>query len=129
MPIDTSDWGTEELMREARLQTEAIQRLDVWLRLGYSAMAVGFLLGWWGLCGQGGVGLGILGVVLLVLGAVAALVLKVGTTRARKNVSHILAAAGVELDAQGNPVRREGSQGTKGRTGAHKAAGGKGEGR
>ena len=36
MALDTSKWGREDLIREARLQTEAIQRLDVVLRLGYT---------------------------------------------------------------------------------------------
>ena len=94
----------------------------MWLRLGYSAIAVGFLLGWWGFYGQGGMTLGILGVILLVLGSGCALVLKVGTTRARKNVSRILAAAGVELDEQGNPVRREAAAGAGTKRASHKGA-------
>lgn len=35
----------EALIAEAKLQTDAIQRLNVWLRLGYSFVAVGFILG------------------------------------------------------------------------------------
>ena len=46
------DLSKEELVKEAKLQTDAIQRLNVWLRLGYSLVAVGFLLGMWGM--QGG---------------------------------------------------------------------------
>ncbi len=62
-PLDTSRWTRDDFIREARLQTDAIQRLNVWLRLGYSLVAVGFLLGYgvlrrlWrrvGYCGRGG---------------------------------------------------------------------------
>lgn len=98
MALDTSNWTREDLVREAKLQTDAIQRLNVWLRIGYSLVAAGFLLGYWGFYGGGGTVPGVLGVVLLVLGALVSVVLKVGTTNAKKNVRNILAAAGVDLD-------------------------------
>lgn len=98
MALDTSSWTREDLIREAKLQTDAIQRLSVWLRLGYSLIAVGFILGWWGFYGEGGTGFGVLGVVLLVIGAIASVILKVGTTNAKKNVRAILDAAGVDLE-------------------------------
>ena len=98
MALDTSNWTREDLVREAKLQTDAIQRLNVWLRVGYSLVAAGFLLGYWGFYGGGGTVPGVLGVVLLVLGALVSVVLKVGTTNAKKNVRNILAAAGVDLD-------------------------------
>ena len=100
MALDTSNWTREDLVREAKLQTDAIQRLNVWLRLGYSLLAVGFLVGYWGFYGGGGAGFGVLGVALLVGGAVMSVVLKVGTTNAKKNVRAILDAAGVDLDAR-----------------------------
>ena len=98
MALDTSNWTREDLVREAKLQTDAIQRLNVWLRIGYSLVAAGFLLGYWGFYGGGGTVPGVLGVVLLVLGALVSVVLKVGTTNAKKNVRNILSAAGVDLD-------------------------------
>lgn len=101
MALDTSSWKREDLIREAKLQTDAIQRLSVWLRLGYSLVAVGFIVGWWGFYGDGGAGFGVLGVALLAIGAVVSVILKVGTTNARKNVRAILAAAGVDLDGDG----------------------------
>ena len=101
MALDTSNWTREDLVREAKLQTDAIQRLNVWLRIGYSLVAAGFILGYWGFYGGGGTGFGVLGVVLLVLGALVSVVLKVGTTNAKKNVRNILAAAGVNLDEKG----------------------------
>ena len=93
MPLDTSRWGRDDLIREARLQTSAIRRLEVFLRMAYSALAIGFLLGWWGFYGAGGSATGVAGVALLVMGALASAVLKLGTTRARANVGRILDAA------------------------------------
>ncbi|MBM6675525.1 hypothetical protein H6A07_02035 [Olsenella uli] len=98
MALDTSNWTRDDLIREAKLQTDAIQRLNVWLRIGYSLLAIGFIVGYWGFYGGGGTGFGVLGVVLLVVGALVSAVLKVGTTNAKKNVRNILAAAGVDLD-------------------------------
>lgn len=90
-PLDTSQWTRADALREARLQTVAIQRLTVWLRLAYSLVAIGFLLGYGGFFGGYGTGLGIAGIVLLLLGGAASVVLKVGTTNAKKNVEKILA--------------------------------------
>ena len=98
MALDTSNWTRDDLIREARLQTDAIQRLNVWLRIGYSLVALGFILGYWGFYGGGGTGFGIAGVVLLLVGALVSVVLRVGTTNAKRNVRNILAAAGVDLD-------------------------------
>ena len=70
----------------------------MWLRIGYSLVALGFILGYWGFYGGGGTGFGIAGVALLLVGALVSVVLKVGTTNAKRNVRNILAAAGVDLD-------------------------------
>lgn len=43
------DLSRDDLIREAKMQTDAIQRLNVWLRLGYSLVAIGFLMGMWGM--------------------------------------------------------------------------------
>ena len=98
MALDTSNWTRDDLVKEAKLQTDAIQRLNVWLRIGYSLVALGFILGYWGFYGGGGAGFGIAGVVLLLVGTLVSVVLKVGTTNAKRNVRNILAAAGVDLD-------------------------------
>ena len=98
MALDTSNWTRDDLVKEAKLQTDAIQRLNVWLRIGYSLVALGFILGYWGFYGGGGTGFGLAGVVLLLVGTLVSVVLKVGTTNAKRNVRNILAAAGVDLD-------------------------------
>ena len=105
MALDTSNWSPEDFVREAKLQTDAIQRLNVWLRIGYSLLAAGFIVGYWGFYGGGGVAFGVLGVALLLVGAVVAVVLKVGTTNAKKNVRALLAQAGVDLDEKNEEDR------------------------
>lgn len=107
MPLDTSNWTRADLVKEAKLQTDAIQRLNVWLRLGYSLTAIGFLVGYWGFYGAGGTTMGVIGIIALVLGALMSVVLKVGTTNARKNVERILQAAGVDLE-EGEDATRPG---------------------
>lgn len=113
MALDTSNWTRDDLIREAKLQTDAIQRLNVWLRIGYSLLAVGFILGYWGFYGGGGAAFGALGVVLLVIGAILSVVLKVGTTNAKKNVRNILVAAGVNLDEKNEGAERDEEVGTR----------------
>lgn len=91
------DLSREQLVKEAKLQTDAIQRLNVWLRLGYSLVAVGFLVGMWGV--QGGPDWGVpFGIACLVIGVPMSIILKAGTSNARKNVERMLAAAGVDVD-------------------------------
>lgn len=121
MALDTSNWTREDLIREAKLQTDAIQRLNVWLRIGYSLLAIGFIVGYWGFYGGGGTGFGILGAVVLVVGTIVSLILKVGTTNAKRNVKSILAAAGVNLDEPGTGKAAEKAAG--GRSAADKGGG------
>lgn len=122
MALDTSNWTRDDLIREARLQTDAIQRLNVWLRIGYSLLAIGFIVGYWGFYGGGGTGFGVLGAVLLVVGALVSAVLKVGTSNAKKNVRAILAAAGVDLDEWA----REHGRGRKGEKNSGRERSGRG---
>lgn len=93
MALDTKNWTRDDLIKEASMQTAAIQKIKVWLRLAYSACAIGFLLGWWGLYGSGPAPAGVAGVVLLIVGVVLAVPIKIGVTNATKNVERILAAA------------------------------------
>lgn len=88
----------DELIVEANMQTRAIGRLMVWQRLGYSAIALGVLLGWWGLFGSSTVALGVVGVVLLAVGAVVSAVLHRGIKNAKMNVHALMRAAGIDVD-------------------------------
>lgn len=88
----------EQLIDEANKETLAIQRLMIWQRLGYSAVALGFLLGWWGLCGSGPFAVGVIGVIALVLGVIVSVILYTGISNGRKNVRALMEAAGVDMD-------------------------------
>lgn len=103
MALDTSNWTRDDLIREAGMQTAAIQRIKVWLRLGYSAVAIGFLLGYWGFYGNGPFGAGVAGVVVLAVGVLVSVPVKIGVTNAQKNVERILAAA--EADSVSGQLR------------------------
>ena len=79
------------------MQTDAIQRLKVWLRIGYSLIAVGaILLIWSSSAGNGAAA--VAGGVCLVLGIPVSVILKVGITRAKANVEGILSQAGVDIN-------------------------------
>ncbi len=93
MALDTSNWTKDDLVKEAGMQTAAIQKIKVWLRLAYSACAIGFLLGWWGFYGNGPAPAGIVGIVLLLAGVFLGVPIKIGVTNATRNVEKILAAA------------------------------------
>ena len=97
-PIDTSTWSSQDIMREAKMQADAIARLDVWKRLAYSLVAIGFVLGLWGANVANTIGIAA-GVLCLVAGIPASVVLTVGISRGRSNVKHMLEAADVDVDA------------------------------
>jgi hypothetical protein len=80
----------DPLVNEARAQTLAIQRLQVWLRLGYAVLAAAVLLAYWGFGEGGGVVAGVIGVVLGVLTLVVVIILRVGITHGRQNVNAML---------------------------------------
>lgn len=79
------------------MQTDAIQSLKVWLRLGYSLIAIGAILLIWSSSVSNGVA-AVAGSVCLVLGIPASVILKVGITRAKANVEGILSQAGVDIN-------------------------------
>jgi len=82
--------SSDPLVREAREQTLALQRLQLWLRLGYSALALGVLLAYWGFTQGGGIALGVIGVVLSVVALICVIVLRTGISRGRANVNAML---------------------------------------
>ena len=80
------------LVAEARAQTLAIQRLQLWLRLAYSVLALAALLGYWGFAEGGGMVAGVGGAVLGVLALACVLVLRTGIANGRRNVNAMLEA-------------------------------------
>ena len=97
--IHRREWAQTDnpLVDEARAQTLAIQRLQVWLRLGYAVLAVAVLLAYWGFGDDAGdhaaalaVVAGVIGVALGVLTLAVVIVLRVGITHGRQNVNAML---------------------------------------
>lgn len=78
------------LVIEARAQTLALQRLQVWLRLGYAVLAAGVLLAIWGFVEGGGIVAGVVGAVLSALTLAFVIVLRVGISHGRQNVNAML---------------------------------------
>ena len=95
-PLDTSGWNRADIMREARMQSEALARLGVWKRLAYSLVAIGFILGLWGTNTAQGIAVTI-GIACLVVGVPASIVLTVGINRGKRNVENMLTDAGVDV--------------------------------
>ena len=87
------------LIREADRQTQAIMRLEVYKRIGYSVVAVGALMVYAHVWQNAAMWVLVLGVALMVLGALFSAVLYKGIKNGKKNVRHILEAAGVDPDA------------------------------
>ena len=100
MGKDPTAGKREALVEEAELQTKAIMRLEVWQRLSYSMLAVGVLLGWWGFQSGGPDWSRLVGIVLTIVFAIVSAVFYTGVKHAKTNVKHILAAAGVDIDAK-----------------------------
>ena len=42
--LDTNGWSKKDLVREAQLQTNAIQQLSAWLRLACSLLVIGIIV-------------------------------------------------------------------------------------
>ena len=78
------------LVAEARAQTLAIQRLQMWLRLAYSALALAALLGYWGFSEGGSMVAGVIGIILGVFALAITILLRVGITNGRANVNAML---------------------------------------
>ena len=68
----------------------ALQRLQVWLRLGYAVLAAGVLLAIWGFVEGGGIVAGVVGAVLSALTLAFVIVLRVGISHGRQNVNAML---------------------------------------
>lgn len=78
------------LVIEARAQTLAIQRLLVWLRLGYATLAVAALLCYWGFTEPIKVVPAAIGVVLGLASLLVIIVLRTGIRNGRRNVNAML---------------------------------------
>lgn len=96
MKKQTLSKQTNALILEAKLQTDALQRLGVWLRAAASLAVIGLLIAWWGFQMGAGLAAGILGVILTVVAGAAAFIIRQGRENGKKNVQRILKAAGID---------------------------------
>lgn len=96
MKKQTSSKQTNALILEAKLQTDTLQRLGVWLRAAASLAVIGLLIAWWGFQMGAGLAAGILGVILTVVAGAAAFIIRQGRENGKKNVQRILKAAGID---------------------------------
>lgn len=96
MKKQTSSKQTNALILEAKLQTDALQRLGVWLRAAASLAVIGLLIARWGFQMGAGLAAGILGVILTVVAGAAAFIIRQGRENGKKNVQRILKAAGID---------------------------------
>lgn len=83
------------LVAEARAQTLALQRLQIWLRLAYAVLAMGVLMGYWGLYEGRSRAVGVIGAVLGVATFGFVMVLRRGIAHGRRNVNAMLDALSV----------------------------------
>ena len=93
----------DPLVAEARSQTLAIQQLQLWLRLAYSALAVAVLLGYWGFVDGHSTVAGVIGCILGLLSLFIVIVLRTGIANGRKNVEAMLS----ELESRSNGGSKE----------------------
>lgn len=96
-PLDTSHWSQQDILKEASMQSAVLARLGVWKRLAYSLVAIGFIVGIWGMNASMALAV-VIGVTCLVLGGFASVVLTVGTNRGKRNVEAMLESAGIDVD-------------------------------
>jgi high-affinity Fe2+/Pb2+ permease len=99
MSDDVSTTSKKTLVQEAKLQSKAIAQIEIWARLACSLLALGVLLVWWSIQSAGSLWILVVGLLLAVIFGITSAVLKVGITRAKVNVKHILDAAGIDLNS------------------------------
>jgi len=87
------------LVAEARAQTLAIQRLQLWLRLAYSVLALAVLAGYWGFAEGGSTVVGVCGVIAGAIALACVFVLRTGITHGRKNVNAMLETLSASQEA------------------------------
>lgn len=78
------------LSKEAEMQMEAIRRINTWKNIALTLSAIGVAVTYHGMAGGRNLFVGILGIILIVLGALCAIVLNLGIKNGRRNVEKII---------------------------------------
>ena len=82
----------EFLIREAKMQTEALQRIGVWRRLALSVMVIAGLAAYMGFTQDLNILRGVFGIVIAVVSGGAAFLIRTGEKNGKRNVERILKA-------------------------------------
>lgn len=86
----------KQLLHEAEHQKGALDKLKRWMQYAMLFSSCAMVLTWWGLTGAGiRFACGIAGVILVILGILCAALIGLGIRNGRRNVEHILRAAGI----------------------------------
>lgn len=96
----------EHLLTEARMQTAALKKINVWKKLAIVASTIGVVIAYVGLSATPShLFPGILGIFLMVLGFAAAAVLNLGIKNGRRNVEKMIRVIeGTEMEEAGKTL-------------------------
>lgn len=78
------------LSQEAEMQLTALKRINRWKNTALILSAAGVAIAYNGLAGGRNLILGILGIILIVVGALCAIILNLGLKNGRRNVEKII---------------------------------------
>lgn len=78
------------LSKEAEMQVKALKRINSWKNIALILSAVGVVLAYNGISDGRSLVLGILGIIIIVAGALCAILLNLGLKNGRRNVEKIL---------------------------------------
>ena len=88
-----SETKKEFLIREAKMQAQALRRLGIWKRAALSLMVIGGLSAYTGFVTDPNIVRGVFGILTAAVSGMAAYMITLGSRRGKKNVDHILEAA------------------------------------
>lgn len=89
-----AELNKQELLEEARKQSEALQRIGRWRTYSMVLSAIGVAVAYMGFTGNAHrIAIGVTGIVLILIGLVFAVVCNLGIRTGRENVERILNAA------------------------------------
>ena len=85
----------KRMTKEAEMQLKALKKINRWKLYAMAFSAIGVALTYAGTAGESShLGLGICGIILIIVGIIAALILNLGLRNGRRNVEKILDAVG-----------------------------------
>lgn len=81
----------QRLVKEAEMQIKALKRIERWMKIAFFVSVIGVALLYAGIAGtEKRIFLDILGIILIVIGAICVVVLNLGLKNGRRNVEKIV---------------------------------------